>query len=207
MKRGILSLLFLFLLVINVNAEYYPYDYPQYNQPTYWGGWYGGISGFDFASIYERYYLFIDAIIFGFIFFGVGNLVFGQKAGFTPLYIGLGLFLTGSLLLYESRNTIKLLDIAGPWAVTVFVLIVALLIYRIVKDNLVNNVLFAGAAAAITALWLLGELSSYLKIEFGVLNFLAEFMDSGLGIILGIIAAIVALAAIVKKFGLKATKP
>src|SRR3989344_1780256 len=172
MKRGILSLLFLFLLVINVNAEYYPYDYPQYNQPTYWGsGW--GIGNFDFASVYERYYLFIDAIIFGFIFFGVGSLVFGQKAGFTPLYIGLGLFLTGSLLLYESRKTVKLLDIAGPWAVTVFVLIIALLIYRIVKDHLVENTLVAGAAAVLTAMWLLGELSSYLGIEYGIFNFLS----------------------------------
>ena len=206
MKKGILSLLFLFLLMINVNAEYYPYDYPQYNQPTYWGSsW--GIGNFDFASIYERYYLFIDAIIFGFIFFGVGSLVFGQKAGFTPLYIGLGLFLTGSLLLYESRKTVKLLDIAGPWAVTVFVLIVALLIYRIVKDHLVQNTLFAGAAAAITAIWLFGELSSYLNVEFGVLSFLSEFLTSGLGTILLIVVGIIVLAALVKKFGLKSTKP
>lgn len=204
MKRGILSLLFLFLLTINVNAEYYPYEYPEYNQPTYWG--YGGIGNFDFNSIYDRYSLFVDAIIFGFIFFGVGSLVFGQKVGYTPLYIGLGLFLTGSLLLYESRNTIKLLDIAGPWAVTVFVLIVALLVYRIIKDNLMDNALFAGAAAVITALWLLGELSSYLKVEFGVLSFLSGIMDSGWGIVIGGIVAISIIAVVVKKFGLKATK-
>ncbi len=204
MKRGILSLLFLFLLVINVNAEYYPYEYPEYGQPTSLG--YGGIGNFDFNSIYDRYSLFVDAVIFGFIFFGVGSLVFGQKAGFTPLYIGLGLFLTGSLLLYESRNSVKLLDIAGPWAVTVFVFIVALLIYRIVKDNLMDNALFAGVAAVITAIWLLGELSSYLNVEFGALSFLRGIMDSGWGIVIGGIIAITIVAAVVKKFGLKATR-
>ncbi len=206
MKRGILSLLFLLSLIVNVSAEYYPYDYPQYNQPTYWGSsW--GIGNFDFASAYERYYLFIDAVIFGFIFFGVGSLVFGQKAGFTPLYIGLGLFLTGSLLLYESRTNVKLLDVAGPWAVTLFVAIVALLIYRIVKDHLVENALVAGAAAAVSAIWLLGNLSQALNVNFGVLNFLEGFMSSGLGTVLFIGLIVVVLWGLVKKFGLKATKP
>ena len=206
MKRGILGLLFFLLLVVGAYAEYYPYDNPQYDQPTptYWG--YGGFGSFDFNSLYDRYSLFIDAIIFGFIFFGVGSLVFGQKVGFTPLYIGLGLFLTGSLLLYESRKAIKLLDIAGPWAVTLFVLIVAFLVYRIIKDNLIENTLVAGTAAFLSAVWLFGELASALDIPFGIWNFINGLMSSGWGTVIGFIIAIVAVAAVIKKFGLKATK-
>ena len=204
MKRGIFSLLFLALLVSSVSGEYYPYDYPQYNQPPSWG--YGGIGGFDFNSIYERYSLFIDAIIFGFIFFGLGSLVFGQKVGFTPLYIGLGLFLTGSLLLFESRSNpqIRLLDLAGPWAVTLFVIIVAFSVYIIVK-NLIENNLIAGVVAFLSALWLFGQLSSYMNLPFGVFNFFSSFFNTDVfWIIAGVVALIIAYN-LIKKGKLKAT--
>lgn len=198
MKRGIIGLLFLAILVGSVSAEYYPYDYPQYTQPTSYG--YSSFANFDFDALYDQYHLFIDAIIFGFIFFGVGSLVFGGKAGFTPLYIGLGLFMTGSLLLFEARNTVRLLDIAGPWAVTVFVLILVMLIYRIVHDYLIQNVLVAAGAAIISAIWLIGQLSSYL----GGIASLTQFLNNPLVIIGAVVAIVVGL---IKNFGLKATKP
>lgn len=170
MKKGLLYLLALVLLVGSVSAEYYPsypYDYPQYQQPTYpyGGGYFGGVGNFDFNSLYDRYQLFIDAIIFGFIFFGLGSIVWAGKQGYTPLYIGLGLFMTASLLLFESRSVprLRLLDLAGPWAVAVLVILLALLIYNLIHTHLGGHSLIAGSIAMMTALWLLNQLSTYLS--------------------------------------------
>lgn len=207
MKKGLLYLLFLVLLIGSVGAEYYPtypYDYPQYQQPTYpyWGGYFGGIGGFDFNSLYDRYHLFIDAIIFGFIFFGLGSIVWAGKQGYTPLYIGLGLFMTASLLLFESRTTLRLLDVAGPWAVTVLILLLAMLVFRLVKDHLIDSVLVAGGLAIISAIWLLGQMSAFL----GKITFLSEIADFLLSPLPLIIVVALMVWGLIRHYGLKGTK-
>lgn len=205
MKKGLLYLLALVLLVSSVSAEYYPYDYPQYPQPTYpyGGGYFGGIGNFDFNSLYDNYHLFMDAIIFGFIFFGLGSIVWAGKQGYTPLYIGLGLFLTASLLLFEARSNIRLLDIAGPWAITVLILLLAMAVYKISKE-LIGSTLFSVGLAAISGIWLIGQLSDRL----GGIPFLSDLMSNSQAVTFFMIVAGVAIVAgVVKHFKLAATKP
>ncbi len=205
MKKGLLYLLFLVLLIGGVGAEYYPYDYPQYPQPTYpygspyGGGYFGGIGNFDFNSLYDRYHLFIDAIIFGFIFFGLGSVVWVGKQGYTPLYIGIGLFMTASLLLFEARTTLRLLDLAGPWAVGIIVILFAMSIYKLIHDTLGANPLIAGGISIAIAFGILDQLSSYLSGAGFVSDLLLTLVNTdlklgiyfvaGAALILGIVIA------------------
>ncbi|MDP4012681.1 MAG: hypothetical protein Q8R00_03705 [Candidatus Nanoarchaeia archaeon] len=206
MKRGWIYLLFLVLLIGSVSAEYYPYEYEQYPQPQYKPWYYGGFgSGFDFESIYDKYHLFIDAIIFGFIFFGLGSMVFKEESH-KPLYIGIGLFMTASLLLFEARQNFKLLDIAGPWAVTVLIILCGLLVFRIVKDNLVKSNLIAGSLAAISVIWLANMLSSYFGNVGFISDLLNRFTQSDFMGGVFIIAIVALIIGGIKKFGLKGSK-
>lgn len=199
MKKGLLYVLFLMTLASAVVAEYYPYDYPQYPQPVYpgygYGGYFGGIGGINFDQLYDRYHLYIDAIVFGFIFFGLGSIIWGGKPGHTPLFIGLGLFMTVSLLLFEARtcatgSCFRILDVAGPWAVGVLALLLALFSYKSI-NNFIDQPLISGGIALILTTLLLDWASSYLGGAGVVTNVLIWLLSSKVVIFIVGIALIV----------------
>jgi hypothetical protein len=210
MKKGWIYLVYLVLLVSSitaVSAQYYPYEYEQYPQEYYHPSYsYGSGFGFfnlgnvDFGELYDRYGLFIDAIIYGFIFFGIGSAVFKDDKQ-KPMHIGLGLFMTAALLLFEARNPqFRLLEIAGPWAIAVLMILLVLTIYRLIKEHLIDNRLFAISMALAIALWLLNLMSPYIGEMGAISNFLGWFISSGFAGLIVVLAVVGIILSLLKKF-------
>lgn len=134
-KRGFLVILLLLLLVVNVNAVYYVREH--------------GVSGifnlFDFGSRfgsgdqivgwYENNSGWFDFFIFLIIFLGLGRAVFGEHfkgAGGQGVYIGIGLFLAFSLLIWEQKSGFSLIGNFGIWALLIFIIIIIFYVFKLI---------------------------------------------------------------------------
>jgi len=117
----------------------------QYTGRVYYrdyGGYYGGFNFFDFtffnlSDLYYQYGSIIDAVIFLIIFLGLGMEIFGKKftgSGGRAIYIGVGLFLTFSLVLWEEANNIRLLELFGPFVLIILLIIIAFIAYKYIKE-------------------------------------------------------------------------
>lgn len=136
-KRGLIVFLLLLFIAINVNAVYYVREQ--------------GLSGifnlFDFGSRfgsgdqivgwYENNSGWFDFFIFLVIFLGLGRTIFGEHfkgAGGKGVYIGLGLFLSLSLLIWEQKSGFSLIGNFGVWALLIFIIIVIFFVYKLIHQ-------------------------------------------------------------------------
>ena len=138
-KRGLIVILLLLLLAVNVNAVYYVREQ--------------GISGifnlFDFGSKiglgngtqivnwYENNSGWFDFFIFLIIFLGLGRAVFGEHfkgAGGKGVYIGIGIFLAFSLLIWEQKSGFSLIGNFGIGALLIFIIIVLFFVYKLIHQ-------------------------------------------------------------------------
>ena len=201
MKRGMMLLLLL-LVIPSVSAQVW------YNTSLNY------LGVLNFANIYDNYALYFDAIIYLFIFLGLGMSVFGVVAANEPekekayrlIYIGLALLLTISLLLLESRMGFTLLDKLGPF--TAFILLIFLIFsaYKIFNFFLENKWISIGLTTGATLVFLDSFYNYFEGFPFlGAL--INDIIQSGIHRVLYIFAVLGVLAWIVKKFGLKPTKP
>jgi|TARA_Y100000310_G_scaffold159627_1_gene159341 hypothetical protein len=129
------------------------------------GGITGGVaygrSGFGFGSgeffniidLYQQYSSWFDFAIFLIIFLGLGQTVLGKHfggeeggAGGKAVYIGLAVFLSFALLIWEQQSGFSLLENFGPWAFLFFILILAIWIFKTV-EGAVNSVFIAIAVS------------------------------------------------------------
>jgi len=127
-----------------------------------YGGYGYGLGLFDFgfinlSDLYYQYGSLIDAVIFLLIFLGLGQSVLGEKfkgAGGKALYIGLGLFLTFALILFEEQTGFNLLYSFGPIVLFLFVAVIFVFGYKLLKEH--AGVGFIPAMAIMyLVLWLL----------------------------------------------------
>ncbi|MDP4012682.1 MAG: hypothetical protein Q8R00_03710 [Candidatus Nanoarchaeia archaeon] len=188
MKKGLYLGLFLLSIPL-VSAEYYPV-----------------LGAVDFGSIYLRFGVFIDAVIYLFIFLGLTKMVFGPKAGEAEdhgkkiMYIGLALFLTLGLLLFQSVSGFSLLEVAGSWTVFLIFLLVILSSYSLISSAVENKWVIAGLTVLLSLIFLEG-----LATFWSGAGFLESFLRSGIHRWGFLVAVILLLIGGVKKFGLKAS--
>ncbi|MCX6711897.1 MAG: hypothetical protein NT139_02585 [Candidatus Woesearchaeota archaeon] len=139
-KRGLIVILLLLLLVVNVNAVYYVR-----------GNGVGGLFNlFDFGSNiglgngtqivtwYENNSGWFDFFIFLMVFLGLGRAVFGEHfkgAGGKGVYIGIGVFLAFSLLIWEQKSGFSLVGNFGIWALLIFIIILLFFVYKIIYSS------------------------------------------------------------------------
>ena len=139
-NKSILSaLIILVLAVIIINDDYTGKAfYRDYGYGGY-GGYFPGffdLSFFSFSSFYEEYWFIVDAIIFLLIFLELSKSVFKNHfKDAKGLYIGIGLFLTFSLILFEERSGFNLLFQFGPIVFVLFVIIMAFVAYKYLKEK------------------------------------------------------------------------
>ncbi len=132
----IIVTLLLFYLTGGKYVGYYPYLDSYYS---------GGI--YNIADIYESYSSWIDFFLFLIIFLGLGQAVLGEhfKAqGGKAVFVGLGIFLAFALLLWEQQTGFSLVKNLGPYAFTVFLLLLGTLIYKWIH-NASSSALIAGS--------------------------------------------------------------
>lgn len=136
-KRGFLVILLLLLLVVNVNAVYYVREQ----------GLSGLLNLFDFGSRlgsggqivgwYENNAGWFDFFIFLIIFLGLGRAVFGEHfkgAGGKGVYIGIGIFLAFSLLIWEQKSGFSLVGNFGIWALLIFIIVIIFYVYKLIHQ-------------------------------------------------------------------------
>ena len=138
-KRLILLSVFLFslLFIINeVNAQY-SYSSSRYG---YYGSSVGGYFGrgglFSLLDLYNQYPTWFDFGIFLVIFLGLGKAILGEKfgtAGGKAVYVGLGILLAFSLLLWEQESGFTLIAF-GPIAFFLLMLVIAFFIFKWIRE-------------------------------------------------------------------------
>ena len=90
-----------------------------------------GLSFFSFSDIYANYGFVIDAVIFLMIFLGLTQSVFKERFKESRgLYIGMGLFLSFALLLWEENTGTSLLFEFGPFVFFGFIVLLIFVCYR-----------------------------------------------------------------------------
>lgn len=105
---------------------YRDYGYGGYGGGYYGGGGFFGYGGLSITEFYQAYAVYIDAIIFLLLFFGVGKAVFLNhfKSGGKAVYIAVGLALTLGLMMWEERMNRSLIAELGPWGLAILVIVV-----------------------------------------------------------------------------------
>jgi len=173
MKRRFNLLLFLASIPI-VSAQYFPSTYSS-------RGYFGFFPSLNFLDIYSSFGIYIDAVIYMLIFLGLGKMVFGAKEkehpGYRSIYIGLALMLTIGLLLFQGTRGFSILELFGPWTVTVLYFLVLAAMAGTVAMFTDNKWMIGGVTVA-TGIFFLDGLNSY----FGgntLLSFLDPVLDGG----------------------------
>lgn len=139
-KRFVNTIIIVTLLLFYFTGGKYVGYYPYFD--SYYSG---GI--YNIADIYESYSSWIDFFLFLLIFLGLGQSILGEhfKAqGGKAVFVGLGIFLAFALLLWEQQTGFSLVKNLGPYAFTVFLLLLGTLIYKWVHGAS-NNALVAGS--------------------------------------------------------------
>ncbi len=110
-------------------------------------GGYGGFGYFNFSEMYYQYASLIDAVIFLVIFLSLGKSIFGEHFKESKgVYIGIGLFLTMSLLLWEERTGFSLVERFGPFVFFIFLIVLIFYVFKWIKEA-GAGALFAAAVA------------------------------------------------------------
>jgi len=139
-KRGLIVILLLLLLVVNVNAVYYVREQGVGGLLNLFdfGSRIGGLgSGNQIVSWYENNSGWFDFFIFLVVFLGLGRAVFGEHfkgAGGKGVYIGIGVFLAFSLLIWEQKSGFSLIGNFGIWALLIFIIIVLFFVYKLIHQ-------------------------------------------------------------------------
>lgn len=147
-----LAILLFLLLKSNITGGVWYRDYG--------GGGYGfdffGFEFFSFTDMYQSYGYVIDAVIFLLIFLGLAQSVFKErfKAG-KGLYVGIGLFLSFALLLWEEQTGISLLQMFGPVVFGFFIIVLAVVIARWLNHEFGWSPLVSVALVYLVLYWVL----------------------------------------------------
>jgi ABC-type multidrug transport system fused ATPase/permease subunit len=150
-KRGLLVVLLLILLAINVNAVYYVREHgvEGFLNIFDFGARFG--SGDQIVNWYENNSSLVDFFIFLVIFLGLGRTIFGEHfkgAGGKGVYVGIGIFLALSLLIWEQKSGFSLVGNFGIWALLIFILVIIFYIYKLIHQ-VTGSSLFAISLAYI----------------------------------------------------------
>ncbi len=183
----IIATLFLFYFTGGKYVGYYSY------YDTFSGG------AYNIADIYETYSSWIDFFLFLLIFLGLGQSILGEHfkdaKGGKAVYVGLGIFLSFALLLWEQQTGFSLLKNLGPYAFVIFLLLLGTLIYKWVH-NASSSALIAGSITyflLVIALMATPTYYGFYDLSYQFPFFALIFPVSGELPILGIIIAVVFL--------------
>lgn len=126
----------------------------------YGGGGFGfdffGFEFFNFTGLYQSYGYVIDAVIFLLIFLGLAQSVFRERFKESRgLYVGVGLFLSFALLLWEEQTGISLLQAFGPMVFGFFVIVLAVVVVRWLSHELGWSPFASGALVYLVLYWIL----------------------------------------------------
>ncbi|HLD15540.1 MAG TPA: hypothetical protein VJB94_03090 [Candidatus Nanoarchaeia archaeon] len=176
MKKRILALALLILLslVVSVNAIRY-YDS---------GGGYGSASlgnAFDFGNLnllnfYNQYGSYVDMVLFLLIFLGLSRGVFGKhfQEGNKTIYVGIGLFLSFALLLYEEKANFHVLTEFGPVVLVLFLLIIIFLVSKFLLSTGRAGIFVMGVTYLVLYYFITNWYSDYWQNISGFWNILAK---------------------------------
>ncbi len=142
------------------------------------------LGGGSLSSIYENQGLWIDLVIYIFLFVYVARFAFerNQAGGnFRPLSMIVGIALAVGAMVFEGRSGFRLGDI-GPFALAVALLIFAVVVYRLIHGLGVGG--FQSAAFAYVAIY--GFLAT-------VASPLFEFMQNSNNEVMSFVGAILNL--------------
>lgn len=206
-KRG----LYVFLLILMcslVSAAYfqdYGYDYGGSSSGGYSGGFYSGfdfgdVFKFSFFEFYQNYGYIIDSVIFLLVFISIGKATLGErfKSGGQSLFIGLGIFLSVALLIWEERTGFYLLLEFGPVALAFFVIILIIWMFTFFHGMEVGG-LYAAAFAYMIFFFVFGYFVDNPSYQW-VKDFLNTW--SFTGIMMTIMHAVFVIAIVILLFGL-----
>ena len=99
------------------------------------GGFLPGFGGL--IELYYSYSQWFDFFLFLIIFLGLGQIAFGRhfKEGGKAVYVGLGIFLSLALVIWEAKTGIILLEFFGPLAAVFLVILALFLMFKYLKGN------------------------------------------------------------------------
>ena len=159
----ILSIVLAIFLSLNVFAIRY-YDSGSYGSASLTN--FLNIGNLNILDFYSQYGSYIDMIIFLMIFLGVAKSVFSKhfQEGGKTIYVGIGIFLSLALLLFEERQGFRLLTEFGPFVVF---LIIALFLYGLAVA------LYRSGKGGIFAV-----AAGYLVLYFFVFNWYRDYFEN-----------------------------
>ena len=169
----ILSLAFLLTLVVSVSAIRY-YDAGRgYGSSAFDVFNLGNVNLLDF---YNQYGSYVDMVLFLLIFLGLARWVFGQhfKEGNRTIYVGLGLFLSFALLLYEESANFHILTAFGPIVLVLFLLIVIFLVSRFLLSTGRAGIFVIGVTYLVLYYFLTNWYEDYWANVSGFSNVIAQ---------------------------------
>ena len=157
-----------------------------------------GSGGFqNFGMVYQEYGTMIDAAIFLIIFLGlVQSVLKDHFKNAKGIYIGLGLFLTFALVLFEERTGMSLLVNFGPVVLLIFLGIIVVFANKALREH-ANMGALPSLALIYIFLWIF-----LIQTETGVvfMNWLTDTLnwnaDRDIFDILGFIAILVIIGAL-----------
>jgi len=150
--------------------------YPDYGYRGY--GYFDYVGFSSFLEFYEQYSFIIDAFLFLMIFLGLGQAAFGEhfkNRGGRAVYIGIGLFLSFGLLLWEEQTGFRILYHIGPLGLILGGLVILFWFYSYLTKGLDIN--FLTAASVIYIIFF-----AVLNIKREWFDFMGVFLDENYGL-------------------------
>ncbi len=198
----VLAILLFLLLRTSMTGGVWYRDYGR----GYGGFDFFGLSFFSFSDIYAGYGYIIDAVIFLMIFLGLAQSVFKERFKESRgLYVGMGLFLSFALLMWEERNGISILSMFGPAVFAIFVLLLVFIVYKWIRHETGMNPLIIISLLYVLLYFFVLRTQAFYTLGnrlFGFVNLrLEEDYLQGLFYIAIIISVGSSIIAVIKKRG------
>lgn len=103
---------------------------------------------FDILDLYYQYSTFFDLGIFLAIFLGLGQSILGKhlEVGGKSVYVGLGIFLSIALLIWERQTGFSLLESFGPWAFFIIIILLSVFVFNVLEQTIGSGLIAMGGS-------------------------------------------------------------
>src|SRR3989344_7895537 len=131
-----------------------------------------GYDQFDILELYYQYTSFFDLGIFLAIFLGLGQSILGKhlEGGGKAVYVGLGIFLSIALLIWERQTGFSLLENFGPWAFFIIIILLSVFVYSILDQTTGSGLIGMGGAYIVFYMAYFGLLDQYTGFNFFIFS-------------------------------------
>jgi|GEM_PF-2906321 len=127
---------------------------------------------FDILDLYYQYSTFFDLGIFLAIFLGLGQSILGKhlEVGGKSVYVGLGIFLSIALLIWERQTGFSLLESFGPWAFFIIIILLSVFVFNILEQTTGSGLIAIGGAYIVFYLAYFGLLDQVTGFDLFLFN-------------------------------------